>query len=157
MRSRASFDRLDELPCLLCCSVKYELKEVLLAINEQKQLSMQHQWLPRLVQLAHASSKGVFHKLRLLIKLSQREIYGPIKVCISCTNLKFCGWLLARPYVSTTPLRQWGVQQCLPFSWTILRGKHCQHPIAIMGVVDMFGPCLVTLKKRQGLSHETSP
>ena len=80
MRSRASFDRLDELPCLLCCSVKYELKEVLLAINEQKQLSMQHQWLPRLVQLAHASSKGVFHKLHLLIKLSQRAIYGPINL-----------------------------------------------------------------------------
>ena len=32
--------------------------------------------------------------------------------------------------------------QCLPFSWTTLRGKHCQHPIAIMGVVDMFGQCL---------------
>ena len=39
--------------------------------------------------------------------------------------------------VSTTPLRQWGFRQCLPFSW--LRGKHCWHPIAIMGVVDTFG------------------
>ena len=28
---------------------------------------------------------------------------------------------------------------CLPFSWTTLRGKHCRHPIAVMGVVDMFG------------------
>ena len=36
------------------------------------------------------------------------------------------------PNVSTTPLRQWGFQQCLPFSWTTLRGKHCWHPIAIM-------------------------
>ena len=27
-------------------------------------------------------------------------------------------------------------QQCLPFSWTTLRGKHCWHPIAVMGVVD---------------------
>ena len=35
--------------------------------------------------------------------------------------------------ISITPLRQ-----CLPFSWTTLRGKHCQHPIAIMGVVDTF-------------------
>ena len=44
------------------------------------------------------------------------------------------------PNVSTTPLRQWGFWQCLPFSWTTLRGKHCRHPIAIMGVVDTFGP-----------------
>ena len=43
--------------------------------------------------------------------------------------------------VSTTPLRQWGFRQCLPFSWTALRGKHCWHPIAVMGVVDTFGPC----------------
>ena len=28
--------------------------------------------------------------------------------------------------------------QCLPFSWTTLRGKHCRHPIAVMGVVDTF-------------------
>ena len=40
--------------------------------------------------------------------------------------------------VPTTPLRQWGFRQCFPFSWTTLRGKHCQHPIAVMGVVDMF-------------------
>ena len=45
--------------------------------------------------------------------------------------------------VSTTPfrqLRQWGFRQCLPFSWTTLRGKHCRYPIAVMGVVDTFGP-----------------
>ena len=30
--------------------------------------------------------------------------------------------------VSTTPLRQWGFRQCLSFSWTTLRGKHCGHP-----------------------------
>jgi hypothetical protein len=40
--------------------------------------------------------------------------------------------------VSTTPLRQWGFRQWLPFSWTTLRGKHCWHPIAVMGVVDTF-------------------
>ena len=44
------------------------------------------------------------------------------------------------PNVSTTPLRQWGFRQCLPFSWTTLRSKHCRHPIAVMGVVDTFGP-----------------
>ena len=41
--------------------------------------------------------------------------------------------------VSTTPLRQWGFRQCLPFSWTTLKGKHCRHPIVVMGVVDTFG------------------
>ena len=45
--------------------------------------------------------------------------------------------------VSTNPLRQWGFQQCLSFSWTTLRGKHCHHPIAVMGVVDTFGPRVV--------------
>jgi hypothetical protein len=29
----------------------------------------------------------------------------------------------------------------LPFIWTTLRGKHCQHPFAVMGVVDTFGQC----------------
>ena len=44
--------------------------------------------------------------------------------------------------VSTTPLRQWGFWHCLPFSWTILNGKHCRHPIAVMVVVDTFWPCM---------------
>ena len=43
------------------------------------------------------------------------------------------------PNISTTPLRQWGFRQCLSFSWTTLRDEHCRHPIAVMGVVDMFG------------------
>ena len=50
--------------------------------------------------------------------------------------------LTPSPNVSTTPLRQWGFRKCLPFSWTTLRGKHCQHPIAVMGVVDTFGHIL---------------
>ena len=33
----------------------------------------------------------------------------------------------------------WGFRQCLPFSWTTLTGKHCRHPIAVLGVVDMLG------------------
>ena len=48
-------------------------------------------------------------------------------------------WRWLCPNVSTTPLRQWGFRQCLPFSWTTLRGKHCWHSIAVMGVVDTFG------------------
>jgi hypothetical protein len=56
--------------------------------------------------------------------------------------------LILRPgrNVSTTPLRQWGFRQCSPFSWTTLRGKHCRHPIAVMGVVDTFGPALIGLE-----------
>ena len=53
-----------------------------------------------------------------------------------------CGFhleVLRCPNVSTTPLRQLGFWQCLHFSWTTLRGKHCRHPIAVMGVVDTFG------------------
>ena len=45
-----------------------------------------------------------------------------------------------RTNISTTPL--W---QCLPFSCTTLRGKHCRHPIAVMGVVDMFEQCVAAL------------
>ena len=37
------------------------------------------------------------------------------------------------------PIMAMGFRQCLPFSWSKLRGKHCQHPIAVMGVVDTFG------------------
>ena len=40
------------------------------------------------------------------------------------------------PNVSTTPLQQWGFRQCLPFSLTTLRGKHCQHPIAVMSYMN---------------------
>ena len=29
--------------------------------------------------------------------------------------------------LSTTPLRQWDFRQCLPFSWTTLRGTHCRN------------------------------
>ena len=38
-------------------------------------------------------------------------------------------------------LRQWGFRQCLLFSWTTLRDKHCRNPIAVIGVVDTFGQC----------------
>ena len=45
--------------------------------------------------------------------------------------------------VSTTPLRQ-----CLPFSWTTLRGKHFRHSIAVMGVVDMFWQSQLKLNQK---------
>ena len=40
--------------------------------------------------------------------------------------------------------------QCLPFSWTTIRGKHCWHPIAIMGVVDTFKQCFISEKVTGG-------
>ena len=42
------------------------------------------------------------------------------------------------PNVATTPLRHWDFGQCLSFSWTTQRDKHCRHPIFVMGVVDTF-------------------
>ena len=48
-------------------------------------------------------------------------------------------------HISTTLLRQWGFRQCLLFSWTTLRGKHCRRPIAVMGVADTFGPSLMCI------------
>ena len=36
--------------------------------------------------------------------------------------------LRLQPNLSATPLRQWGFQQCLPFSWTTLKVKpHCHN------------------------------
>ena len=54
---------------------------------------------------------------------------GVIKKTLNYKIIKHC------PNVSITPLRQWGFWQCLPFSWAILKDKHCWHPIAIIGVV----------------------
>ena len=48
--------------------------------------------------------------------------------------LIFLSYSSPSPNVSTTPLRKWGFWQCLPFSLTTLRGKHCRNPIAVMGV-----------------------
>jgi hypothetical protein len=39
-----------------------------------------------------------------------------------------------QPHYSNGVFWQW-----LPFSWTTVRYKHCQHPIAVVGVVDTFG------------------
>ena len=53
------------------------------------------------------------------------------------------GFIRPSPNASTTQLRQRGCQQCLPFSWTTLRGKHCGHPIVVMAVVNTFRQCPV--------------
>ena len=72
-------------------------------------------------------------------------------IMMQCAHYCLCfgGYKTARgksiwrkcPNVSTTPLRQWGFWQFLPFSWTTLRDKHCRHSIVVMGVVDTFGLC----------------
>ena len=54
--------------------------------------------------------------------------------------------------VDETP--QWGFRQCLPFSWTTLRGKHCRHPIAVlMGVVDTFERWQQTQRQRHAATR----
>ena len=40
-----------------------------------------------------------------------------------------------------TPITTMGRRQCLPFSWTPLRGKHCRRPIAVMGFAHAFVQC----------------
>ena len=55
------------------------------------------------------------------------------------------------PNLSTTPLSQWGFHQCFSFIWTTLRGKQCQHPITVMGVVDTFGPELLAMLPCSGV------
>ena len=65
----------------------------------------------------------------------------PLYICGEASKKGCQGqYRVAGPNVSTTPLRQWGFRQCLPFSWITLRDKHCRHPIAVLGVVDTFGP-----------------
>ena len=58
----------------------------------------------------------------------------------------------ARIYLQTQ-IRQWIFWQCLPLSWTTLRGKHYWHPIAIMSVVNKFEPCHITLSLVVGCHH----
>ena len=63
-------------------------------------------------------------------------IYAPTFFRKIFCNLRKTSFRREGPNLSTTPLRQWGFRQCLPFSWTILKGKYCKHSIA---VVDKFG------------------
>ena len=51
-----------------------------------------------------------------------------------CGGVSFRYFWLICPNISTTPLHQRGFRLCLPLSWTTLRGKHCRHSIAVMGV-----------------------
>ena len=61
------------------------------------------------------------------LKTQWSKIFKNFKVCTYCSK-KFLVSLIrvtigaGRPvyYVSTTPLRQWGFWQCLPFNWTTL-------------------------------------
>ena len=59
-----------------------------------------------------------------------------------CSYLRWNFFPCLNVSLPKTPLRQWGFWQCLPFSWTTQRGKHCRHPIAVIGVVYTFGQSL---------------
>ena len=48
------------------------------------------------------------------------------------------------------PITAMGFSAMFTFQLDKLRGKHCRHPIAIMGVVDTFGQCRLTLIVRRG-------
>ena len=48
------------------------------------------------------------------------------------------------PNVSTTPITTMGCRQCLPLSVVQLKGKHCQKLHCRNGVVDTFGPTLLS-------------
>ena len=64
------------------------------------------------------------------------------------TDLK--GFHLTRPKRIYNPITAIGFWQCLPFSWTTLRCKHCRQSIAVMGVVDTFEPSDRGLLPRRG-------
>ena len=42
----------------------------------------------------------------------------------------------------STPIMTWGRWQCLAFSCSTLRDKHCQRPIAVIGIAHAFEHCL---------------
>jgi hypothetical protein len=48
-------------------------------------------------------------------------------------------WQLQSPNVSTTPIKAMRCRQCLSHSFVQLKGKHCQKPNCLNGVVDTFG------------------
>ena len=89
-------------------------------------------------------SKPIINMLKkiVLYVCCIKDIRAFLKIILDWNKSKFseCIWPNAQnsQNVSTTPLRQWFFWQCLPFSWTTLRGKHCRHPIAVIGVVDTF-------------------
>ena len=58
-----------------------------------------------------------FDRIQKAVKL-QNNSHLQMAIFLHCLN------------VSTTPLPQWGFRQCLSFSLTTLRGKHCRHPNA---------------------------
>ena len=88
---------------------------------------------------------GNFYSITLCLRgvgtcyflIGEPKIYCPWLVwSFYCKLLD--SWFMARTYLQ--PHYGNGVfGNVLPFSWTTLRGKHCRHPIAVMGVVDTFG------------------
>jgi hypothetical protein len=101
----------------------------------------------------HSKSQGVVRSfswlsIRILIHRDPYPSIGKssdrnhqdnrIELYLTATNVQSKSQVRWCLNIFTTPLWQWGFWQCLPFSRTTLRGKHCRHPIAVMGVVDTF-------------------
>ena len=113
---------------LIVALVPWEMRENSFVILFSPRLSF-HFWIHSSLCWAQlASPPWVIHKLQ-----KQYSIWA-------CMLRK-----RYRPNISTTPLQQWSFWQCLPFRWTILRGKHCWHPIVVMGVVDHLGLWLLSI------------
>ena len=106
----------------------------------------------------HSKSQGVVRSfswlsIRILIHRDPYPSIGKssdrnhqdnrIELYLTATNVQSKSQVRWCLNISTTLLWQWGFWQCLPFSRTTLRGKHCRHPIAVMGVVDTFRKILV--------------
>ena len=89
---------------------------------EDGSLNFQEQVLEKINTL-NENVDTLLEKVDTLLELHKQDFQGTI-LC---------------PNVSTTPLRQWGFRQCLPFCWKTLSSKDCWHPIAVMGVVDTLG------------------
>jgi hypothetical protein len=80
--------------------------------------------LPTICRISdHAAILKYFHQLQLMYIEPKND------------HLEEIG---ARPERIYNPITAMGFSAMFPFSWTTLRGKHCRHPIAVMGVVDTF-------------------
>ena len=76
----------------------------------------------------------------LISKFSILLIYLVLLLWNLCKYLRYPPYLIIWLYLFYWHLRvhQLSFLQCLPFSWTTLRGTHCWHPDAVMGVVDTY-------------------
>ena len=85
-------------------------------------------------------------------RIGKKDTWSQVKWAFYYTFLEVCqtdtlwivafipwsiAWATIPECICNPIIRKWVFRQCLPFSWTTLRGKHCRHHIAVMGVVDI--------------------